>query len=167
MNLHAVSPMDVEAPALVEGIARVVEVDGTLAWLVPEQTGGCGSCASSGACGAKGIGTVESRLEMRRFSMINRAGLAVGERVVVGIAQNALVKASLTVYVLPLVIAFAAGLSAQGLYGSDLITMVSMAAGLVLGFGGTWLGARRISARGAMAPVFMRRARPAETCQIE
>lgn len=159
--------MDVDAPTLVEGIARVVAIEGSQAWLVPEQTGSCGSCASSGACGAKGIGTVESRLEMRRFPMINRSGLVVGERVVIGIAPDALVKASLTVYVLPLVIAFAAGLTAEGLYGSDLITMISMAAGLVLGFGGTWLGAQRISARGAMAPRFLRRAGPTETCQID
>ncbi len=167
MNISAANPVAAEASHLVEGIARVVEVDGTLAWLVPEQTGGCGSCASSGACGAKGIGTIESRLEMRRFSMINRSGMVVGERVVVGIAQNALVKASLTVYVLPLAIAFAAGLSAQALYGSDFVTMISMAAGLVLGFVGTWLGSRHISARGAMTPVFVRRAGPAETCRID
>ena len=152
---------------LVEGIARVVAVEDAQVWLVPEQSGSCGSCASSAACGSKGIGTVASRLEMRRFPMENNAGLVVGERVVVGIAQDSLVKASLTVYVLPLVIAFAAGLTAQSVYGSDLITMISMAAGLILGFAGTWLGARRISAHGAMAPRLLRRATPGETCRID
>ncbi len=165
MHLRAELPLVTETATLVEGIARVVAVENGQAWLVPEQSGSCGSCASSAGCGAKGIGTLTSRLEMRRFPMENRVGLVVGERVVVGIAQDSLVKASLMVYVLPLVIAFAAGLSAQAVYGSDLVTMISMAAGLVLGFAGTWLGARRISARGAMKPRLMRRAMPGETCQ--
>ncbi len=167
MSLSVDNSMGFAGSALVEGTARVVAVDGAQIWLVPEQTTSCGGCASSGSCGSKGIGTVESRLEMRRFPMANRAGLVVGERVVVGIAQDALVKASLTVYILPLVIAFAAGLTAQSIYGSDFITMISMAAGLVLGFGGTWLGARRLSARGAMAPLFLRRAGPGDSCHIE
>lgn len=158
---------DIGGSDVVEGIARVVEVNGAVAWLIPEQTSSCGHCASAGSCVSKGIGTLESRLEMRRFPMTNKAGLVVGERVVIGIAQDALVKASLTVYVLPLVIAMIAGISAQTLYGSDGITIIAMGTGLVLGFGAMWLAARRLNARGQMAPRFLRRARPAETCHIE
>jgi len=81
---------------MVEGFAHVVAVEDGVAWLEPEQTSSCGSCASSSACGAKGLGTTASRLEARRFKLDNHAGLVVGERVVVGIRENALVKASLT-----------------------------------------------------------------------
>jgi sigma-E factor negative regulatory protein RseC len=148
----------------VEGIARVVGVEGSLAWLEPEQTGGCGSCASSSSCGAKGIGTVASRMEARRFPLDNVGDLRVGERVVVGVGDRALIKASLTAYALPLATALGAGGVAEWAMGSDLMTMVAMAAGLFAGILAASIGAGRLSARGDLSPHFLRRAKPDETC---
>lgn len=164
MTVTEENTMDFGAPAMVEGIAHVVAVEGALAWLEPEQTTSCGSCASSSACGAKGIGTTASRLEARRFSLENQAGLAVGERVVVGIRENALVKASLTAYAIPLATALIAGALAQWAEGRDGITMAAMVGGLLLGLGIARLGASRLSARGELAPRFLRRADAASVC---
>ena len=60
---------DFSAPALTEGIAQVVEVEGNMVWLVPESGSSCGGCASASACGSKGIGTVANRLEARLRSL--------------------------------------------------------------------------------------------------
>lgn len=158
---------DFSAPSLVEGTARVVEVDGNKVWLVPEQTTSCGSCASSGACGAKGIGSTASRLEARRFPLDNEAGLVVGERVVVGIRETALLKASLTAYAIPLATMLVAGGVAQSIAGSDGVTMAAMAAGLVVGLGAARLGAGRLFSKGDIAPKFLRRAGVGETCNID
>jgi sigma-E factor negative regulatory protein RseC len=158
------TPIDFSAPAMVEGIAHVVAVEGTLAWLEPEQTTNCGSCASSSACGAKGIGTTASRLEARRFSLENQAGLTVGERVVVGIRENALVKASLTAYAIPLATALLSGVLAQWAEGRDGMTMAAMVGGLLLGLGLARLSAGRLSTRGELAPRFLRRADTASVC---
>ncbi|TRZ91561.1 MAG: Fis family transcriptional regulator [Rhodocyclaceae bacterium] len=158
---------DLIEPDMMEGIANVVAVDGSVAWLEPEQTGSCGSCKSSGACGAKGIGTVASRLEERRFPLTSHPGLKVGDRVVVGVREDALVQASMTVYAVPLLTMFAAGFLAQWGSGSEGMTIVACAAGLGLGFVIAHLRARRLSAHGKMAPRFLRRARIGETCQIE
>jgi len=159
--------VDFGAPTLVEGTARVVAVDGDRVWLVPEQTTSCGSCASSGACGAKGIGTTASRLEARRFPLDNEAGLIIGERVVVGIRETALLKASLTAYALPLTTMLVAGGVAQSIAGSDGVTMASMAAGLALGLLAARLGAGRLFSRGEIAPKFLRRAGVGESCHID
>lgn len=160
--------LDYGAPAMIEGIARVVAVDGHTAWLEPEQTTSCGSCASSGACGAKGMGTTASRLEARRFPLDNsEAGLFVGERVVVGVGQTALVKAALVAYALPLVSALAAGGVAQGSAGSDGMTMLAMAVGLGAGLVVARLLAKRLSSRGEIAPRLLRRARLGETCRMD
>jgi sigma-E factor negative regulatory protein RseC len=80
---------DPAEPPLVEGIAHVVAVEGDRVWLEPEpeQTSSCGGCGSASLCGAKGIGTLASRLEKRRFQISNREGLAVGDRVVVGVRE--------------------------------------------------------------------------------
>jgi sigma-E factor negative regulatory protein RseC len=156
----------------VEGIARVVRVEGDLAWLEPEQTTSCGHCASSASCGAgareaAGIGTVTSRLQARRFFLDNPAGLSglhEGERVVVGVSERALLNAALTAYGVPLLFALTAGSLTQAAYGEDLTTMLGMIGGLALGLIVARLNARRLAAKGDLAPRFLRRARPDETC---
>lgn len=156
----------------VEGLARVVDIQGATVWLEPEQTTSCGSCASASSCGAGardanpagGIGTVANRIAARRFALANTDGLRIGERVVVGVAERALIRAALTAYGLPLATALAAGGIAESAFGSDLATMAAMAGGLLLGLLLARLVARRLSVRGELAPHFLRRARPGETC---
>lgn len=156
----------------VEGIARVVRIEGTTAWLEPEQTSSCGSCASSGSCGtgakqAPGIGTVTNRLAARQFPMDNPPGYAQlreGDRIVIGVDNRALVSGSLIAYALPLVCAFVAAGVAQGMYQSDPATIVGMVGGLLAGLFAARIFARRLSAQGALAPRFLRRALPGETC---
>ena len=156
--------IDFSAPSLIEGIAHVVAQEGNAVWLEPEQTGSCGGCTASGACGAKGIGTIANRLEARRFRIENPANLVVGERVVIGIRENALIKASLTAYAIPLATMLASGALAQWRFGSDLATMAAMVAGLALGLMFSRMGAGQLLSRGDLAPQFVRRARPGETC---
>ena len=166
------SPLQRAASRTVESIARVVRVDGVVAWLEPEQTSSCGSCAASASCsggsqGAPGIGTIASRLEARRFMLDNPPGpfaLREGERVVLGVDSRALIKAALMAYALPLFFALCTGGIVQGAFGEDLATMLGMAAGLCLGLLAARLGAHRLSARGDLAPHFLRRALPGETC---
>jgi sigma-E factor negative regulatory protein RseC len=150
---------------LVEGTALVVGREGESVWLEPETRSGCGSCATAGVCGAKGIGTIASRIETRRFQIHDHLGLALGERVVVGVPQHALLKATGTVYALPLAAALVAGAVAQWLAGTEGVTMIAMVAGLALGMLGARLGAARLSARGDLSPHLMRRAAPAERCE--
>ena len=158
------SMTDFSAPTMVEGIARVVKIEGKTAWLVPEQGSSCGSCASATACGSRGIGTTASRLDDRRFRMDNDANLAVGERVVFGIRDNVLLKASITAYVIPLATLLLAASLAQWQFGSDLITVAATVVGLVIGLGISRVAAGRLYTRGDLAPLFLRRARPGETC---
>jgi sigma-E factor negative regulatory protein RseC len=158
------STTDFSAPSMVEGIAHVVKIDGNTVWLEPEQGSSCGSCASSSACGSKGIGTTASRLEGRRFRITNDARFAIGERVVFGIRENVLLKASITGYAIPLATLLLAASLAQWQFGSDLITMAATVVGLVIGLGISRVMAEHLHTRGDLAPLFLRRARPGETC---
>lgn len=146
------------APAvLVEGVARVVQVDGNRVWLEPEQTTACGNCSASGGCGSKGLGTVLGRLARRRFALETTARLQLGERVVVGVRQDALLKAALTAYAVPLLCLILAGGLAQWWSGRDGVTLLAMLAGLAAGL----LLVRRIAdylaSRGVLAPRLLRR----------
>lgn len=161
------SMTDFSAPTMVEGFAHVVEVKDDLAWLVPEVGSSCGGCASASACGSKGIGTVASRLEQRRFQMANDAGLRVGDRVVVGIRENAVLRASITAYAIPLVTLLGTGALAQWVADNDFVTMAAMLVGLVFGLWLARVRAGQLMAKGELAPRFLRRASMGETCNLE
>jgi sigma-E factor negative regulatory protein RseC len=156
----------------VEGIARVVRIDGGTAWFEPEQTTSCGHCASSAACGAgssatgsgTGIGSIARRIEFRRFALDNANDLHVGDRVVIGVNDQSLLKASLTAYAIPLITALTAGGLMQGAYGDDLLTMAAMVTGLIGGLLIARIVARILTRRGELSPRFLRRAAPGETC---
>jgi sigma-E factor negative regulatory protein RseC len=75
-----------------------------------------------------------------------------------------LVRASLTAYAIPLVVALTAGAVAQWLAGNDVVTLLTTLAGLVLGLGLSRLGADCLLTRGELVPKFLRRARFGETC---
>lgn len=152
------------AARTIEGYARVVGLEGAVAWLEPEQTTSCGGCAAAASCGSPGLGSIAGRISARRFPLDNRDALVVGERVVVGVADRALLKAALTAFALPMMTAFMAGGLAQWADGSNPITMGAMAAGLVIGFLASRIAACRLAARGELAPRFLRRARQDETC---
>ena len=156
----------------VEGIARVVRISDGVAWFEPEQTTSCGHCASSAACGTSsaatgggnGIGSIARRIELRRFPLEATSGLRVGDRVVVGVSERALLKASATAYAIPLLTALTAGGFAQAVFGDDLTTMITMAAGLLAGLFLARLAAGALGRRGELAPRFLRYAAPNETC---
>jgi sigma-E factor negative regulatory protein RseC len=150
---------DPESQDGVEGIARVVAVEPDVAWLEPEQGTSCAGCAAMATCGEKGIGTLASRLEARRFPLPHPADrpLQVGERVVVAVPAQALVKGALTAYVLPLFTLLAAGIAAQAVDGRDAVTLAASLAGLAIGTVIARFLARRLSARGVIAPRFLRR----------
>lgn len=164
MRTSADGMNELDDSAIVEGFAHVVAVEGKTVWLEPEQTSSCGGCATSSTCAAKGMGTVSSRLEDRRFPLANDAGLVVGEKVVVGIQNNTLVQGSFIAYGIPLATMWLAAGVAQFFAGKDMVTMAAMAAGLAFGLGIARLGAARLSARGTMAPHFLRRAGPEAVC---
>lgn len=163
-------PLTSGARRTVEGIARVVAVEGERAWLEPEQSASCGSCAASAHCaepGAPGIGTIANRIAARRFALPLRGAygeLRAGDRLVVGVANRSLLRAALLAYGLPLVAALTAGAYAQESYGEDAMTMLGMACGLAGGLLIARFGAHRLAARGELTPHYLRRALPGESC---
>lgn len=152
-------------PPQLEGTARVVAIVGPVAWLEPEPAAACGACAAAAGCGAAALfragGTSAKHREARRFPLAtgaDHAALKVGDRIVVGVHEDGLLKAALTAYLVPLVGALVAGGMAQSAAGSDALTLAAMAAGLALGL----VIARGLAARRAfgeaIAPRFLRHA---------
>ena len=146
-----------DTASMVEGRARVVKVLDSIAWLEPEQTASCGGCAASSTCGAKGMGTLASRIEARAFTLPNAMGLVVGDQVVIGIREGSLVKGALIAYALPVVTLLFAGAVAQSSFHSDGVTMLAMFIGLTVGLDLARRLAKRLFTQGRTSLHFLRR----------
>jgi sigma-E factor negative regulatory protein RseC len=140
--------------------ARVVAVEPGQVWLEPMQGGSCGGCASSASCGSKGIGTLASRLEARRFAIPGRFDLRVGEVVEVGFAHSHLVKAAAVAYAVPLLLALITAVLVQEYFAQDSLTLLGTLGGLLLGFVVSRLLAGRLEAQGALQATLLRRTVP-------
>lgn len=153
---HAAPRMpDLSDRGLVEGVARVVALEGGMAWLEPEQSTACGSCHSAAICGTK---AGSRRLVARRFQMANDHDFRVGERIVVGIPEQTLRSAALTAYGIPLVLMMVLGVTAQKLGGGDLGAAAATLAGLAIGILVVRLKSQILTRRGELAPHYLGRA---------
>lgn len=152
------SPERTCAPeGVVEGIARVVAVQGSLAWLEPDGSAGCRACPAAGRCGDGGVAPAAAR----RFALDNAAGLRIGESIVVGVAPEVLLKAALTAYFLPLLSGFAAAGIADAAFGGDAPAFAAMLGGLAAGLLAARLAARKLGEQDRLVPRFVRRVAPA------
>ena len=103
---------------MVEEQATVVELEGEFAWLRTHRQSSCGQCSVKGGCGTQ----VLSRIVGNKTTYVrcyNSKQVKVGDTVVVGIRESALLSGSFLLYLLP------------------LITMMLMAA-LLLSIAQTW-----------------------------
>ena len=99
------------------GIVNQLKENG---FAVVKTTGGeqCGGCKCRGACHALGGGTE------RKITAFNQVGATVGDRVIITIGSGAFIKASLVVYLLP-VLALVIGALLGEKYSSQISASVS------------------------------------------
>lgn len=144
---------------LIQGLARVVAVDRDQVWLVAEQPGACGSCATRSACGS-GRSKPAASWRAPRSLGPGQPALALGETVHIGVDRSALTRASVTAYVLPLAAMLAAviGLREAG----DAVVMAAALGGLLVGVAAARVVTRRW--RGALVPVVLGRAAAGSAC---
>lgn len=129
---------------MTETPARVVRVEGDVAWVVTESPTSCG------ACGGKGCGSsLYARMLHPRepeYPVDNLIAAQVGEWVVVGIPDGILLRAAVAAYVVPLALVLLG--SVVGMAWGELQAMVGAGIGLALSL--VWWKTRRVTARPAL-----------------
>jgi sigma-E factor negative regulatory protein RseC len=137
---------------MTESEAIVTRVDGQHVWLDVARASSCGSCERAGSCGT------DSRRETQRRRVPNTVGARVGDTVVLGVPDGAVLKAVLWSYLVPLVLTIvgaASGLALGGEGGAVIGAVAGLAAGgFILGFAG-----RRLER--ARQPLLVMRLKPA------
>jgi sigma-E factor negative regulatory protein RseC len=157
---------------MLEETAQVVRIKGDEVWVETQRRSSCGSCAAEKGCGTATLSRV---LGNRRnlVRVLSAIPLRVGDRVVIGIREQALVRGSLAVYAVPILLLLLGGLigelgAEQFIWENAEIASVTLGiSGLIAGL--VWLKrfTRRIQNDPNFQPVVLRRQTSAGMIAIE
>jgi len=87
---------------MIEQIATVVELEGDAAWVETQRHSACGACAMNKGCGA-GLFAKAFRFSSPRLKVQHtQEDIEVGDRVVIGVDERALVRGSFAAYIMPI-----------------------------------------------------------------
>ena len=146
--------------AFIEGMARVVGVDGDHVWLAAEKAAACGSCATRSVCGT-GSSKRSAGWRVPRAMPEIQGTLALGDTVHIGLDRQALTRAAFAAYALPLFTMLIAASSQQG--EGDAMAIAAALLGLIVGAVVARVLVRRW--KDALVPVVLGRAtNPGSSC---
>jgi sigma-E factor negative regulatory protein RseC len=97
-----------------------------------ERKTACGICGQTRGCGNSIWGKLFAH-QSTAFKAQNRINAKVGDSVIVGINEKALLKSAVLLYMLPLATMLIGAILAKQFNASELAAMLGAAAGLVLG----------------------------------
>ena len=122
---------------MIEEQAQVVEIIGDQLVLQAQTQSACGSCSASKGCGTSVLSKVVGR-KFTRFQASNNVDAVVGDTVVVGIPEDALLRGSLVMYVVPILFMLLFALAADSFLATpvdhrDLAIAASGIMGLIFG----------------------------------
>lgn len=146
---------------MVEQEARVITIEGDQLVLEAETRSSCNACEVKSGCGTSVLAKWVGR-KFTRFQVKNTVDARVGDQVVVGLPESALVSGSLTIYLLPLLGLIGAVVLADILLAADMASRdpVIALSGLA-GFALSLLGCRNYLSkeqiRCNLTPVILRK----------
>jgi sigma-E factor negative regulatory protein RseC len=117
----------------------VVDADSYFAWVETVRKSSCGQCAESKGCGTAALAEVVGN-KPTRIRVQNTLAAKTGDHVVIGLEESALLRSSLTLYMLPLVCLFIMALCYESVanYGilpkSETYSLFSGLLGMGIGF---------------------------------
>ncbi len=145
---------------MTETQAMVMAVEPGAALVETMAPSGCSACGtSSGGCGVNSIGQIFT-LKTKRYRVLDPVGSRVGEAVVIGVAEGAVLRGSGAVYLLPLLLVFVGALLAAQFAAPasrDVWSIAGSAIGFLLGAGWLWWFSRRAARDARFQPVIVRR----------
>lgn len=138
---------------------RVLEVDGEWAWVACRRQVECARCAEGRGCGGGVLGKLLGDRLHKLRAATGSVAVAPGDMVLIGLGEDAIMRAAAAVYLVPLLSALAGGAAAAGLAGGgELAAIAGAAAGLWAGFLWARAYSRRHAASAALQPVILRHA---------
>jgi sigma-E factor negative regulatory protein RseC len=104
---------------MIEEQAQVIEIKGDKLILQAQVQSACGSCSANKGCGTSVLSKVIGR-KFTHFQAVNSVNARVGDTVVVGLKEDALVKGSLMMYITPILGMLFFALLADYIFAADV-----------------------------------------------
>lgn len=144
--------------------ALVERVEGQDVWVQTQRQSTCGSCAAKAGCGTAAVGKVVG-LRSTRVRLLDSKDIAVGDRVVIGLAENAMLRGAFMVYAVPLLLMLLFSAVASWAAYSELVVIASAGLGLLIGMSIVRGFGHRIRYNPAYQPVLLEKITPVE-CSV-
>jgi len=144
---------------MLEAEGVIVKVGQEGVFVETSRASACGSCSSKEGCGTSTLSQLLGS-KASTFKVLNPIGAALGERVVIGMEEAALLKSSLLVYLLPLAFLLAGAIFGGWLAPDrlqDAYAVAGVFVGLVLGFVALKLVSANARTNSQFQPVILRR----------
>lgn len=104
---------------MIEEQATITEREGDYAWLEARKQSACGGCELKSGCGTSVLSKWLSP-RLNRMRALNEIEAEIGDNVIVGLQEGALLRGAFMVYLFPLVAMLAAALVAKLLGGGGV-----------------------------------------------
>jgi len=144
---------------MLEAEGVIVKIGQEGVFVETSRVSACGSCSSKEGCGTSTLSQLLGS-KTSSFKVLNPIGAALGERVVIGMEEAALLKSSLLVYLLPLAFLLAGAILGGWLAPDrlqDAYAVAGVFVGLVLGFVALKLVSANARTNSQFQPVILRR----------
>ncbi len=100
---------------MIEETAVVAKIEHNQVWVESAPKQGCGGCMQKSSCSTS---VIDKFIKKRSIAVDCEIELKPGDEVIIGISEGVLIKASLLLYMLPLVVMVLSGAVAEGLLPS-------------------------------------------------
>lgn len=152
---------------MVEETGTVVEIRSNSIVVEVLKTSACQSCKAKQGCGQAVLsewGHSDKQAQKNHFDIPTTQEANVGDRVVLGLPEDAVSSAAFLVYIVPLIVSFIALILTQRFVESEGVQLVVM----TLAFGLTFLVLRAISSRNQaqFVPEILRLSTPSQGPEI-
>ncbi len=136
------------------GVVIAVEADGV--WVATQRKTTCGSCVAKAACGQGLLNSLSADKKPHTVKVHSDLQLRAGDQVTLGIPEDSLIRGAFLVYMLPLLLMFAAALTVNTLSVAEPWVIFSAALGFLGGAVWVRLYSARYLDKAAMQPVVIK-----------
>ncbi|MFP5382873.1 MAG: SoxR reducing system RseC family protein [Gammaproteobacteria bacterium] len=141
---------------MIEEAGRVVALESGAVWVATLRRSGCGRCDEPGGCG-NGALARRAREKVGHVLALTDQPLAVGDEVLVGVPEQAMLRGTLLIYVLPVLSLVGGAVAGAAVFPGDAGTALGLLAGLLAGFAAVRVLSSRAARDPAVQPVVIRR----------
>lgn len=119
---------------MIEEQGKVLSIESGAVWVETIRQSTCGSCQARAGCGQALLQKLGSGAQFGFIRVLCDQTLHVGDEVIIGLPEDAVLKASALMYVLPLIILFVSALLADMSGLTEVWVILAAMGGLAVGF---------------------------------